>query len=145
MAEHTLLRDYGKVFFYEVNVFEASTNAFVGKYILHPEIQTLYPGSGAYWNPVKNQAGTQLKGFVQPLGGNFNLYYYDNPGLTQTLWTKIGDSQGNKCDSFEVVFEVPPMYSHTITSGSVTKTLSLFITQNPQIFWQNSTLELDVY
>jgi len=144
-AEHNLLRDYGKIFFYEVNVFEASTNAFVGKYILHPEIQTLYPGSNAFWNPVQNQAGTQLKGFVQPLGGNFNLYYYDNPFIPQTNWQNIGNPKTNECDSFEVVFDVPPMYSYTITSGGVTKTLSLFITQNPQLFWQNSTLELGLY
>ena len=143
--EQNLLRDYGKVFFYEVNVFNAATNAFVGKYILHPEIQTLYPGSGAYWNPVQNQTGTQLKGFVQPLGGNFDLYYYDNPNIAQTQWLNIGTPGANQSDSFEVVFDVPPMYTHTITSGGATKTLSLYITQNPYTFWQNSSLDLVVY
>src|SRR5690606_24809681 len=47
--EELLLRDYGKVFFYEVNVFEAATNAFVGTYILHPEIKTLPAGKAKNW------------------------------------------------------------------------------------------------
>ena len=138
--EQNLLRDYGKVFFYEVNVFNASTNAFIGKYILHPEIKTLPNGPGAFWNPVQNQAGTQLQGFVQPLGSNFDLYYYDNPGLTQTLWGSPGTPGVNFCDSFEVAFDVPLMNSHAVMG----KALSLFITQNPYTFWQNSSLDLVV-
>ncbi len=74
--EELLLRDYGKVFFYEVDVFEGA--AFVGTYILHPYIQTLPQGSLKNWHPVMSApiGGTQLQGNL-PFG-SFNLHYYTN-------------------------------------------------------------------
>lgn len=138
--EHTLLRDYGKVFFYEVRVFQASNNAFVGTYILHPEISTI--GTTTAWETVKDLGGTALSGFVQPLGTSFELYYYNANFQGGTKWDPTLPKDVNKCDSREVVFRVPqPLHTHTLMG----KTLSLHVTQNPYTFWQNSSLDLVVY
>ena len=138
--EQNLLRDYGKIFFYEVRVFQASNNAFVGTYILHPEISTI--GTTTAWKTVKDLGGTALTGFVQPLGTNISLYYYDVGLQNGTDWNVNNGKGDNECDSREVVFRVPqPLHTHTIMG----KTLSLHVTQNPNTFWQNSSLDLVVY
>ena len=143
--EELLLRDYGKVFFYEVDVFEAATNAFVGTYILHPEIQTLPAGPAKKWEKVPNVAGTaQLQGSL-PFG-NFNLHYYTDGSLNRTYYDNTTGGFGNKCNSFELVFDTAGIikHQHTIT-GSVTKTLSMEIWQDVPTFWQRSALYLRVY
>lgn len=133
--EKDLLRDYGKVFFYEVDVFEAATNAFVGTYILHPEIQTLPQGQNKNWHEVPNAAGTaQLQGNL-PFG-SFNLHYYTNGTLNSTQYgNTLGDPVA--CNSFELVFDTAGIikHQHTIT-GSVPKTLSMEIWQDTGTFWQ---------
>jgi len=144
--ELDLLRDYGKVFFYEVDVFEAATNAFVGTYILHPEIQTLPQGSNKNWEKVPNVAGTaQLQGSL-PFG-SFNLHYYTNlssPPAT-TVHDKTGSGSG-KCNSHELVFETAGIIKHEYTiSGSVPKTLTMDFWQDVPTFWQRSALYLRVH
>lgn len=138
--EELLLRDYGKVFFYEVNVFEAG--AFVGTYILHPEIKTLPNGAAKNWHPVMNTGGTtQLQGNL-PFG-SFNLHYYTNSTLTPTLYDNTTAGFGNKCNSFELVFNALGMHQHTIT-GSIPKTLTMDFMQDTPTFWQRSALSLIV-
>lgn len=145
--EELLLRDYGKVFFYEVDVFEDATNAFVGTYILHPEIQTLPDGPAKNWHEVPNVAGTaQLQGNL-PFG-SFNLHYYTN-NPTNSLPhqpTQYSNSLGSSvaCNSYELVFDAPGMHQHTI-SGSVIKTLTMDIWQDVPTFWQRSALHLRVH
>jgi len=142
--EELLLRDYGKVFFYEVNVFEAATNAFVGTYILHPEIKTLPAGAAKNWHPVENTpgGGIQLQGNL-PFG-SFNLYYYTDGSLNRTTYSNIGSGSG-KCNSFELVFDTAGIikHQHTLT-GSIPKTLTMDFLQHTPTFWQRSALILMV-
>lgn len=143
--EMDLLREYGKVFFYEVYVHEAG--AFIGQYIMHPEISTL-PNytSDAYWEPVIDPVGNHVQGDM-PLLGSFDLYYIDNPNVLWTRWNKTSSS-GNECDSHEVVFYLHPgmnLHSQAITGGSVPKTLYMGFMQNPFTLWQNSSLNLTTY
>ncbi|SFO07026.1 hypothetical protein SAMN05421741_1197 [Paenimyroides ummariense] len=142
--EELLLRDYGKVFFYEVEVFEAATNAFVGTYILHPEIKTLSGGLVNKWHPVENTpgGGIQLQGNL-PFG-SFNLHYYTDGSFNPTTYSNFGSGSG-QCNSFELVFEAPSIkHQHTIT-GSVPKTLTMDIWQDVPTFWQRSALHLRVH
>lgn len=140
--EELLLRDYGKVFFYEVDVFEGA--AFVGTYILHPEIKTLPDGPAKNWHPVMDipGGGTQLQGNL-PFG-SFNLHYYTNGTPDRTEYgNNLGDYVA--CNSFELVFEAPAdMHQHTIT-GSVPKTLTMDIWQDVPTFWQRSAVHLRVH
>lgn len=142
--ERDLLRDYGKVFFYEVDVFEAATNAFVGTYILHPEIQTLPQGQNKNWHEVPNAFGTgQLQGSL-PFG-SFNLHYYTNGSLSATQYSNtLGAPVA--CNSFELVFDTAGTIGHQQTiAGSVLKTLSMEIWQDSGTFWQRSWVNLRVH
>ena len=151
--EEILLRDYGKVFFYEVNVFEAG--AFIGNYILHPEIATLPSGLGNYWEPVLNSGTGHVQGNM-PVLGSFDLYYINHPIAQWTEWdpnwghgtpANPGTSPYlNRCDSHEVVFHVPmPLQSHAIIGGSVPKTIGMGFTHHPFTLWQGSSLDLRTY
>jgi len=147
--EELLLRDYGKVFFYEVDVFEDATNAFVGTYILHPEIQTLPKGPAKNWHEVPNVAGTaHLQGNL-PFG-SFNLHYYTNnptnslPHQSTQYTNGYGDPVA--CNSYELVFDTAGIIKHQHTiSGSVIKTLTMDIWQDAPTFWQRSALHLRVH
>ncbi len=138
-AEDILIRNYGKVFFYEVNVFQGG--AFVGTYFMHPEIPNLpNPSSAAYWEPIK-KSGNPVQGNMPPLG-SFDLYYINHPIATKTNWA-ANSSSGNQCDSHEVVFHVPAnLHSQPIGNG---KTLGMGFTHHPYTLWQNSFLTLGVY
>lgn len=143
--EIDLLREYGKVFFYEVNVFEAG--AFVGTYFLHPDIQTLYNGSVSKWEVVTDVPGgtIHLQGNFPPIG-NFPLYYYTDTArpLDKTEFDPGKGGIGNFCNSYEVVFDARDLYQHTIT-GSMPKTLTMDIWQDTPTFWQRSALHLRVH
>lgn len=140
--EELLLRDYGKVFFYEVEVFEAGV--FIGTYILHPEIKTLPAGKAKNWHPVMNTPGgtTQLQGNL-PFG-SFKLHYYTDGSLNPTTYSNIGSGSG-KCNSFELVFDTAGIikHQHTLT-GSIPKTLTMDFLQHTPTFWQRSALILMV-
>lgn len=146
--EEALLRDYGKVFFYEVNVFEAVGGAFVGTYFLHPEIKTLPTGSApnGNWQPVLDTPGgtQQLQGDMPPLGA-FDLFYYDNGSGLPTSFIAGNGGNGNVCNSYEVVFDAPPHLAVQIINGSVPKTITMDFSQHPFTFWLNSALSLSVY
>lgn len=142
--EENLLRDYGKVFFYEVAVFEGTT--FLGNYLLHPNIVTLHNGTGA-WRSAETSlgSGVQLQGTVPSLGTTVGLFYYNTLSGSPTVWSPA-TSTGNVCNSHEVVFRLPPSFSsHQITNGSVLKTLAVGFSQHPFTFWQNSSLDLVIY
>ena len=138
-AEDILIRNYGKVFFYEVNVFQGG--AFVGTYFMHPEIPNLpNSSSAAYWQPVTN-SGNPVQGNMPPLG-SFDLFYINHPTAQQTSWVASSPFK-NECDSHEVVFYVPAsLHAQPIGNG---KTLGMGFTHNPYTLWQNSSLTLGVY
>ncbi|MBS7321685.1 MAG: hypothetical protein KIG55_08860, partial [Myroides sp.] len=153
--EEELLRDYGKVFFYEVNVFEAGT--FIGQYIMHPQILSLPNyGPDTYWESVADQWGNQIQGDM-PLLGSFDLYYINHPVVPETDWDpnfgsgSIGNPASpldNECDSHEVVFYLPPgmnLHSQAITGGSVPKSLYMGFTHHPFTLWQSSSLDLRIF
>ena len=147
--EEFLLQNYGKVFFYEVNVFEAGT--FIGNYILHPEIATLPGGLGNHWEPVTDPVGTHVQGNMPALG-SFDLYYINHPIAQWTEWDpnfgggNPGSPYNNQCDSHEVVFHVPmPLQSHAIIGGSVPKTIGMGFTHHPFTLWHGSSLDLRTY
>ena len=148
--EMDLLREYGKVFFYEVYVYEAG--AFIGQYIMHPEISTLPNYTpAAYWEPVIDPVGTHVQGDM-PLLGSFDLYYINHPIEPWTKWDPDYGSgkspKDNECDSHEVVFYLPPgmnLHSQAITGGSVPKTLNMGFTHHPFTLWQSSSLDLFTY
>lgn len=146
--EEDLLREYGKVFFYEVHVSEGGVS--LGQYITHPEISTLPNFSpDGYWNPVMKSA-TQLTGNMPLLGGGgFPLYYIDNPSVPKTVWDpNYYSSVNNQCDSHEVAFYLPPgmnLHSQAIIGGSVSRTLGMGFNAHPFTVWQNCSLYLSVY
>lgn len=142
--EVDFLRQYGKVFFYEVDVFEAG--AFIGTYVLHPEIETLAGTAISDWRQVETTpgSGTQLSGITP--AGNYSLFYYDNGTSIPTNWDLINPFNGNACNSHEVVFNAPlTLRTQAITGGSVTKSISIGVAQNPNTFWYNSALYLGVH
>lgn len=140
--ETNLLRDYGKVFFYEVDVFEGGV--LVDTYNLHPDIQTLPQGAAKNWYPVLSTptTGTQLKGNL-PFG-SYNLYYYTNNSIPMDKTIhQTNPSMPQVCNSFELVFDARGMDTHTIT-GSVPKTISIGFMQDTPTFWRRSALALKV-
>ncbi|HLW41357.1 MAG TPA: hypothetical protein VKY82_03215 [Flavobacterium sp.] len=150
--EVELLRTYGKVFFYEVNVYDKITNApvLLGQ-IMHPEIQTLPTGPlpNADWKHVTDMSSNVVQGHIPPLG-DFDLYYYYANLPNGTVWDMyyiINEIPGfNRCDSREVVFDIPhswKLYEVPIP-GSTSSKLLLEIWQNSQWLWRNASLRLAV-
>jgi len=140
--ELDLLQDYGKIFFYEVNVYDKVTGAFIMSTMMHPYIGTLPTGSNPDpgWVPVTDQIGNQLQGNVPTLGG-FDLYYfYSNIGGTQ--WNIANPFNSNLCDSREVVFDVP-MPLHEVQIDPNFK-ITLGFSATGQTGWVNSALYLNV-
>jgi len=143
--ERTLLYQYGKVFFYEVEVIDKFTGALVMTALMHPEIQTLPTGPfpNPDWKRVEDVLGNHLQGSV-PGWTNLDLYFY-NAGLpTGTIWNGPSGT-GHICDSREVVFDVPhSLKLHEISIPGGSYKLSLSISQNNFWLWENSTLYLTV-
>ncbi|SFN40776.1 hypothetical protein SAMN05421741_10525 [Paenimyroides ummariense] len=138
--EEALLKEYGKVFFYEVDVFEAG--AFVGKYYLHPEIHTLNDGSTPWQKVEDTPGGTQQQANV-PFG-SFDLYYYTDGSSNQTSYSS-GSGGSGTCNSFEVIVDRQNInHTEPILGGSVSKTLVMDFLLHHITFWQNSALSLKV-
>ena len=144
--EEDLLKQYGKVFFYEVNIFENGN--LIDHAVLYPEVETLAAGHPD-WKPAETTPGStvQMQGIAPSLGTAFDLFYYRNTNLLNgTDWDPTRPKDANECDSREVVFRVSPSLSrHNITGGSVPKILYVGFSQNPFTFWQNSSLNLMTY
>jgi len=141
--EEDLLRHYGKVFFYEVNVYDHNTGApvLLGQ-IMHPEIKTL--PTNPDWKEVRDMSSSVVQGHVPTLG-DFDLYYY-YANIGGTVWDMYyiyTETPGfNRCDSREVVFDIPmPLHEVYLPNGS---RLVLEIWQNSRWLWRNASLRLAV-
>jgi hypothetical protein len=142
--EETLLREFGKVFFYGVEVYENGN--LIDSFVMHPNVETLHTGL-PHWKPAEDVvAGQQMVGYDPATGGTVDLHYYENPlfGTTNpTDWRLDQYNSNDTCNSHEVVFKVPPTYNtHTVVTGSVTKTLYMGFTMHPFYLWQASSLDL---
>ena len=139
--EEELLKTYGKVFFYEVNVYDKTTGApvLLGQ-IMHPEIETLTVNYNPDWKPVMSGA-THVQGDAPTLGMRDLYYYYANLP-TGTIWDPMNFAN-DKCDSREVVFYVPENL-HKIPIPGGLNTLHLYIAQSSMHLWLNSALALSV-
>ena len=150
LFEEDLLKQYGKVFFYEVNVWQGGT--FIGDYMMHPFIETVQAaqvgwGSGQHWHPVMDAAqAIHYDGHV-PNVGDYPLYFYWNQGHNtgtvfdpQNLQNPFGPQ--SICDSREVVFQMPPnMHSYALPNGQY---LNMYILQNSKYLWLNSMVVVGV-
>ena len=143
--ERALLYDYGKVFFYEVEVIDKYTGATVFTTFMHPEIKTLPTGPmpNPDWKPIEDMAGNHLQGTAPGGLGNLDLYYY-NAGLPNgTVWNVYSNPSSGKCDSREVAFDVPVnLHEIAIPGGNYKLTLNFL--QNNFWLWQNSALYLSI-
>src|SRR5690606_22855584 len=84
--EEDLLKQYGKVFFYEVNIFENGN--LIDHAVLYPEVETLAAGHPD-WKPAETTPGStvQMQGIAPSLGTAFDLFYYRNISLPNgTEW-----------------------------------------------------------
>lgn len=147
--ERDLLANYGKIFFYEVHVYDKVTGALVLSTMMHPKIETLPTGSNVDtgWKPVDYLSGNHLTGHVPTLG-NFDLYYfYDDtmPAPGKTKWNFSDPFNVNLCNSREVVFDVPSAVApYEVQIDPVFKvTLDFFATG--QTGWVNSALYLNLH
>jgi len=147
--EIEFLKEYGKVFFYDVTVLENGVP--IHNFIMHPEIDF---GSGTSFhqtNDLPANGGAQLFG-TAPNGVTYPLYYVtDNSHFTTSgpksshYDNKYYDTS-NHCNAYEVVFNLGgiPMHRYPIINGSVPMTISLDMVPNPQNFWRSSSLDLTV-
>lgn len=147
--EEDLLRQYGKVFFYEVHVFDAATNAFLQTEILHPKIVTI-GDPNAHWQQVmdNNPTPAPIQGTVPILGSSVGLYYYYDttmPAPQETIWNGpiYTPSNPSECNSREVVFDADHLNldERPLPGGA---RLKLGIAQNSQWLWQNASLYLSL-
>lgn len=146
--EEDILKQYGKVFFYEVNVWDAGT--FVGNYLMHPNIETLQPGAnlpsihGGLWHEVTDVVGQPLSG-VAPDGNNYPLYFYWNQSHNTGTEFQYNNLQNSTplCDSREVVFQITSknMHSHAMPNG---RFLNMYILQNSKYLWLNSMVVVGI-
>lgn len=141
--ERTILYQYGKVFFYEVEVYDKNTGALVLSTLMHPFIETLpngpKPDDG--WKPVEDLGGNHLYGDM-PNGVSVPLYFYNNNLPNGTDWDIARDPLwGNQCDSREVVFEVPAAMPYEVDIDGLYK-LRLGFFASGQTGWVNSALHL---
>lgn len=145
--EEFLLREYGKVFFYEVEVYD-STGALVLTTLMHPEIKTLPSGPPDLrdqgWKRVKDLGGNLLSGAIPGLAATAPLYYFHDtrPGVPQdTQWDISAPFDGNLCNSREVVFDVGNGIPHEVDIDGIYK-LKLGFFATGQTGWINSALYL---
>jgi len=146
--ELDLLRQYGKVFFYEVTVSEAGT--VIGDYLMHPNIETVQPGAniptslGGQWHEVPDFNSAPATG-VAPNGNSYPLYFYWNQNHNAgTLFDipSAGSIGTTLCDSREVVFQITQnMHSYRLPNG---QDLKMYILQNSKYLWLNSALVVAV-
>ncbi|UUV20742.1 hypothetical protein [Paenimyroides aestuarii] len=143
--ERDLLYEYGKVFFYEVEVYDKFTGSLVTTALLHPEIKTLPTGSDPdqNWQPVLDSWGNHSQGNAPALG-TLDLYYYNDLSINGTVWNINGNPSNGQCDSHEIVFDVPQSLKLHKVDIDGTYKLSLDFLQNSLWLWQNSALYLHV-
>jgi len=142
--EEQLLADYGKVFFYEVQVTDATSGAFIAHDFMHIPNDGMPSNLGsmnmAKWLPVLDGLNNQLMG--QAPIGSFPMYYLKDPLINVTNWTSF-TNQGNVCDSREVIFDVPNPV-HTLSLYG-TDELKLGIAGSANFGWLNGSYYLGLY
>lgn len=139
--ERSLLARYGKIFFYEVQVFNKTTGALVLSTFMHPKISTL--PSGQPWEKIEDPVGTPL--LAQTPMGNFDMYFLNANLPGGTYWIISNPSSGvNKCDSREVVFNIPESAAPSRVQIDPQFKLMLGIQATGQTGWVNSALHLYV-
>lgn len=149
--EHELLSIYGKVFFYEVVVYDAS----IGSAPIAHEFMQLnpqgYPSGTApnktiYWEPVNDLFTNQIYGDAPGGLGSYPLYYLNsslttgNPG---GVWepSLISGVQFYS-DSREVIFDFPVnMHSIPLTGSDK---LVLDVLGSSRYGWLNSSIYLHI-
>lgn len=149
--EEDLLQNYGKIFFYEVHVYDKITNVLVLSTLMYPAINTIPNGIhnpddvDPGWKKVLDLSGTnQLTGTVPTLGFNAPLYYFYTGSPNGTEWDFYANPpfNVNKCDSREIVFDVPTVPSEVNIDS--TYKLKVGFSATGQTGWVNSALHLDL-
>ena len=120
--ERDLLAQYGKVFYFEVDVTETATSMFLGKFFVQVENNTL--DDPAFFNPNWITANG-IQANVPGGAGLRDVFYYHNttPGiLPDTQWdfpypisTPTGPNPDYICNSREVVIKQAYSNKYTFT------------------------------
>jgi len=138
--ERNLLRNYGKVFFYQVEVYNRYTMAPLASGFLQLENANLHnTGTGnVHWTT------TSVTGTAPGMGAAIDLYYYyANIGGTIFDPTQLIGSTVNQCDSLEVVFE--NIYPSSIgLAGPSGKRIYFQTVQGVPYLWGNGGVALSI-
>jgi len=147
--EEELLSIYGKVFFYEVLVYDTSISATP---IAHEFMQLNpqgYPSGTAtsktaYWDPVSDLLGNHINGDAPGGLGLYPLYYLNANLPNGTDWFPFSfppdPSSTYTCDSREVIFDLPVnMHSIPLTGSDK---LVLDVLGSSRHGWLNSSIYL---
>lgn len=148
--EEDLLATYGKVFFYEVIVHDASTGGLVAHDYMHIKTTTLPsfpqgpndPPFNPDWNPVNDLTGNQIQGIAPGGIGTIPLYYLYKGIPGGTIWNYL-IKYTNQCDSREVVFDLPLVMNTLPLQG--TDYLELDIVGSTDYGWLNASLHLQLH
>lgn len=144
--EQNLLYEYGKVFFYEVEVYDSTTGTLVLSTLMHPEINTLPSGKlDPGWKRVRDLSGNPLSGNIPGFAATAPLFYFHDttqPMPQDTQWNIAAPFNGNLCNSREVVFDVTNVPHEVDIDG--THKLKLGFFASGQTGWVNSALHLTV-
>jgi len=147
------LATYGKVFFYEVFVYDAATNATIAHEFMQLNPKGYPSGSlpaskkTKYWEPVYDLSMNQLTGNAPGGLGTTNLYYLfsNNPGGTD--WVPIRrvplpGADDRVPDSREVIFDLnKDMHSIPLLG---TDKLVLDVLGSSRYGWLNSSIFLHI-
>lgn len=140
--EEDLLRDYGKVFYYEVHVSERVSGAPLGVYNVQARNITLEnPSANTFWDPIPGY-NANVNGIALPN----KVYYYFNPAaggiLNETSWPApyptVPGQAGYNCNSREVVIEMLHAHHRTF-SGYLGQPWEIYVTMPiGSYLWQTS-------
>lgn len=154
--EEELLATYGKVFFYEVFVYDAATNATIAHEFMQLNPQGYPSGSlpaskkTKYWEPVNDLIGTQLTGNVPGGFGSVPLYHLNSEiktGTAGTSWDPVRpvprpQPDPRYSDSREVIFDFnKDMHSIPLLG---TDKLVLDVLGSSKYGWLNSSVFLHI-
>src|SRR5690606_21482203 len=115
-AERNLIAQYGKIFYFEVDIFEQATGAFIGKFFLQVHNESVDGSSPIpYWIPA---GGIQAN--VPGGAGLRDVLYYHNQTAgvpTDTKWPMpyptMPGAPGYFCNSREVVIKQAHLDKYT--------------------------------
>ncbi len=147
-AETQLLAEFGKVFWYQVEVFHKNNNVKFWTIDLSPEVSTL-TGPMPFnndWKPILDSSGNHLAGNALSMGyGNIIRLFYYNAGLPNGTFWDINNPSVGICDSREVVYNNGPWQQPNIHAIPGTNyNIELKFLQSSSYLWLNSSLYLRV-